>query len=201
MKPHLLHLAAVCLAILTPNPMNAAPTTTPTTQFATFGGGCFWCIEAVFERLEGVKKVVSGYAGGTVDNPSYEQVCTGKTGHAEVVQVEFDPAKITYERILQIFFNAHDPTTLNRQGADKGTQYRSVVFYQSDEQRIAAEKAVKEGASRFSSPIVTEITPLKKFYAAEDYHQHYFAKHPENGYCSVVIAPKVKKLQEKGVIP
>ena len=171
------------------------------TELATVGGGCFWCTEAVLERLAGVKKVTSGYAGGHVDNPTYEEVCTGETGHAEVIQVEFDPAVITYEKLLEVFFEAHDPTTLNRQGADAGTQYRSVIFYHNEEQHKAAGRAKIAAQALWPDPIVTEIAPLKKFYPAEGYHQDYFRKNPNQGYCTFVIKPKVKKLEAKGVIP
>lgn len=162
---------------------------------ATFGGGCFWCVEAVFERVEGVHTVVSGYAGGTQENPTYEDVCTGQSGHAEVVQITFDPAKVTYEQLLDLFWSAHDPTTLNRQGADVGTQYRSVIFTHSDVQRAAAERSKKEAQKQFSNPIVTEIAPLTKFYEAENYHQDYFDKNRNAAYCTFVIAPKLKKLE------
>jgi peptide-methionine (S)-S-oxide reductase len=171
------------------------------TELATLGGGCFWCTEAVIERLPGVKKVVSGYAGGHVANPTYEEVCTGTTGHAEVIQVEFDPAVVSYEKVLEVFFEAHDPTSLNRQGADEGTQYRSVIFYHNEEQKKAAAKAKIAAQALWSDPIVTEIKPLEKFYPAEGYHQDYFRRNPNQGYCSFVIRPKVKKLEDKGVIP
>ena len=171
------------------------------TELATVGGGCFWCTEAVIERLAGVKKVTSGYAGGRVDNPTYEEVCTGTTGHAEVIQIEFDPAVISYEKILEVFFEAHDPTTLNRQGADAGTQYRSVIFYHNEEQHKAAGRAKIAAQALWPDPSVTEIAPLTKFYAAEGYHQDYFRKNPNQGYCTFVIKPKVKKLEAKGVIP
>jgi peptide-methionine (S)-S-oxide reductase len=194
-------LAATLASFLTMKAEEAAAKPTAELQHLTLGGGCFWCMEAVFERLDGVKKVTSGYAGGTMENPAYEQVCTGKTGHAEVVQIEFDPKKITLDRLLEIFWNAHDPTSLNRQGADHGTQYRSTILYTDESQRAAAEASKKKAAAHFPEPIVTEIVPLKKFYAAEDYHQHYFAKHPEQGYCKVVIKPKIEKLQQKGEIP
>ena len=170
------------------------------TEFAVLGGGCFWCLEAVFERLPGVKSVVSGYAGGHLNNPSYKQVCTGDTGHAEVVRIEYDPAKVSFEQLLDLFWQAHDPTTLNRQGADEGTQYRSVIFYLSDAQQVAATKSKAAVQARFPDPIVTEIVSLKEFYAAEDYHQDYFAKNPFAGYCQVVIRPKVSKLQKQGAI-
>jgi peptide-methionine (S)-S-oxide reductase len=164
------------------------------TQTAVLGGGCFWCIEAVYERIEGVKSVVSGYAGGTKPDPTYEQVCTGTTGHAEVVEIEFDPAVISYERILEIFWKAHDPTSLNRQGADVGTQYRSIILYRDEAQRAAAEKSRSQAAGQFERRIVTEIVPLKAFYRAEQYHQDYYANNPYAGYCTFVIRPKLQKL-------
>jgi peptide-methionine (S)-S-oxide reductase len=167
-------------------------------EVATLGGGCFWCTEAVFSELRGVAKVESGYSGGTVADPSYEQVCSGKTGHAEVVQVTFDPTKISFKEILQIFFTVHDPTTLNRQGGDVGTQYRSVIFYHNSSQKAAAEQAIKEiGAAKiWDAPIVTEVEPFKAFYKAESYHQEYFENNPRQPYCQTVIAPKVKKFRE-----
>ena len=165
----------------------------------TFGGGCFWCIEAVFQRLHGVKSVKSGYAGGSVPNPTYEQVCSGETGHAEVIQLEFDPAKVSYDKLLEVFWAAHDPTTLNRQGADTGTQYRSAIFYENDGQKAAAEKSKTRAKADFKDPIVTEIAPLKQFYVAEDYHQNYFnRKGARDGYCQMVIRPKLQKLCKKG---
>lgn len=172
------------------------------TQTAILGGGCFWCIEAVYERVPGVKKVISGYAGGHVANPTYEQVCTGTTGHAEVARIDFDPAVLSYEKLLEVFFEAHDPTTLNRQGADEGTQYRSVVFYLNEEQHQSALRAKQAAQAHHDDPIVTELAPLAPadFYAAENYHQDYFKNHPNQGYCSFVIKPKIKKLQSKGVI-
>jgi peptide-methionine (S)-S-oxide reductase len=170
------------------------------TEFATIGGGCFWCMEAVFQHVPGVIHSVSGYSGGTTDNPTYEDVCGHGTGHAEVVQLEFDPAVISYEKLLGIFFEAHDPTTLNRQGADEGDQYRSVIFYNSKEQHEAAIRAKQAAQADIADPIVTEIVPLKKFWRAEDYHQDYFNQHPNQGYCTFVIKPKVKKLEAKGVI-
>jgi len=166
-----------------------------TLEKATFGGGCFWCVEAVFERVEGVHAVVSGYAGGTEENPTYERVCTGKTGHAEVVQISFDPAKVTYEQLLDLFWSAHDPTTVNRQGADVGTQYRSVIFTHSEVQHAAAERSKKEAQKRFTSQVVTEIAPLTRFYEAEKYHQDYFDNNRNAAYCTFVIAPKLKKLE------
>ena len=164
-------------------------------ELATFGAGCFWCVEAVFERFPGVQSVVAGYAGGTKANPTYQEVCTGKTGHAEVAQITFDPAKISYERLLEVFWEAHDPTTLNRQGADAGTQYRSVIFYHDERQKLAVEKSKKEAQKAFEDPIVTEIQPLTNFYQAENYHQDYFNNNPNAPYCVFVIKPKLKKLK------
>jgi peptide-methionine (S)-S-oxide reductase len=175
--------------------------TSSTLQKATFGTGCFWCTEAIFERLDGVKSATSGYTGGKVKNPTYEQVCSGSTGHAEVIQVEFDPSVISYEKLLAVFWKAHDPTTLNRQGNDVGTQYRSAIFYHNEAQKTAAEKSKAEEAKEFPSPIVTEITAIQEFYPAEDYHQDYFRLNGHAPYCSFVIRPKVQKLQEKKVIP
>ena len=173
---------------------------TNTTEIATFGGGCFWCMEAVYERLPGVRSVTSGYAGGHIENPTYHQVCGGDTGHAEVTQIEFDPAKISYSKLLEVFWQAHDPTSLNRQGADEGTQYRSVIFYHDKKQKLLAEKSKLAAQSDFHKPIVTEITPLKKFYKAEEYHQGYFDEHTTAPYCQAVIAPKLEKLEHKQVI-
>ena len=167
------------------------------TEITTLGGGCFWCLEAVFDDLQGVVSVESGYSGGSVLNPSYQAVCTGETGHAEVVQVTFDTEVISFEEILHVFFAVHDPTTLNRQGADVGTQYRSVIFYHSDEQKAVAEKVMAEVASEWSNPIVTEISPLGDYYVAEDYHQEYFANNPNQPYCRAVVAPKVQKFKQK----
>jgi peptide-methionine (S)-S-oxide reductase len=169
-------------------------------EFATFGGGCFWCMEAVFQRLPGIVKSVSGYSGGKTQNPTYEDICAHGSGHAEVIQVEFDPAVITYDRVLEVFFESHDPTTLNRQGADEGDQYRSVIFYHDEAQHVAAGRVKLKAQAGFRDPIVTEIVPLKKFWRAEDYHQDYFNQNPNAGYCAFVIKPKVKKLQGKGVI-
>ena len=168
-------------------------------QTAIFGGGCFWCVEAVFDRLEGVTEVESGYAGGHVENPTYKQVCNGNTGHAEVVRVTFDPAKVSYGELLDVFFTVHDPTTLNRQGKDVGTQYRSVVFYTTEEQYREAKKKIEElaAARTWPDPIVTSIEPAGKFYVAEDYHQEYFANNGSQPYCQFVVAPKVKKFQQK----
>ncbi len=167
-------------------------------EVATLGGGCFWCTEAVFSELKGVEKVQSGYSGGTISNPTYEKVSTGTTGHAEVVQITFDPSVISFEEILKIFFTMHDPTTLNRQGADVGTQYRSVIFYHNNEQKTIAEKVIEEinRAKIWNAPIVTQIEPLKVFYKAEDYHNEYFKRNPEKPYCQLVIAPKIAKLRQ-----
>lgn len=164
----------------------------------TFGAGCFWCVEAVFDRVEGVSKVVSGYMGGELENPTYKDICTGTTGHAEVCQLTFDPEKVSFEELLEIFWKTHDPTTLNRQGADRGTQYRSAVFYHDDEQKRVAEEYKKklDESGAFDDPIVTEITKASKFYAAEDYHQDYFANNPGQGYCAMVIVPKIEKFEK-----
>ena len=170
-----------------------------TMKIATLANGCFWCSEAIFKRLKGVKSVLPGYSGGIVENPSYEQVCTGKTGHAESIQIEFDPAVISYEKILDVFWHTHDPTTLNRQGNDVGTQYRSAIFYHDQGQKEIAEKSKRdlEKADVYKNPIVTEITPFKNFYVAEDYHKNYYENHQDAPYCSFVINPKVHKLIQK----
>lgn len=168
-------------------------------QLATLGGGCFWCVEAVFVELKGVEKVESGYAGGKVKNPTYRDVCTGTTGHAEVTQITFDANVISFKEILQVFFTAHDPTTLNRQGADVGTQYRSVIFYHDAEQKRIAEQVIAEtnAAKIWDHPIVTEVAPYTEFYKAESYHQNYYANNPGQPYCQVVIAPKVVKFRKQ----
>ncbi len=163
---------------------------------ATLGGGCFWCLEAVFQQIRGIHAVVSGYCGGRSSDPNYEAVCRGETGHAEVVQLRFDPALISYEEILEIFFTIHDPTTLNRQGNDVGTQYRSVIFYHDEAQRQAALAAKQRMQALWDEPIVTEISALAPYYAAEAYHQNYFNQHPAQGYCRVVVAPKVAKARK-----
>ena len=167
-------------------------------ELATFGSGCFWCTEAVFQRVRGVSKVVSGYAGGQVENPTYRQVCSGSTGHAEAIQITFDPAVISYNDVLEIFWKTHDPTTLNRQGNDVGSQYRSVIFYHNDEHRRLAEEYKKKlnEAKIWDDPIVTEITPYSNFYAAEDYHQNYFNDNPNQPYCSYLIRPKLEKFEK-----
>jgi peptide-methionine (S)-S-oxide reductase len=174
--------------------------TTNKTEIADLGGGCFWCMEAVFERLPGVISVTSGFAGGTTENPTYRDVCSETTGHAEVTEIEFDPAKISYDQLLNVFWQAHDPTTLNRQGNDEGTSYRSIILYRDKKQELLAEKSKLEAQKNFSNPIVTEIVPLKKFYKAEDYHQQYYDNNSSQGYCQVVIAPKLEKLEKKKVI-
>ncbi|MCS7037105.1 MAG: peptide-methionine (S)-S-oxide reductase MsrA [Saprospiraceae bacterium] len=164
---------------------------------ATLGGGCFWCIEAVFLEMKGVLKVESGYAGGHVPNPTYREVCTGTTGHAEVVQITYDPSVTSYADLLEVFFTVHDPTTLNRQGNDVGTQYRSVIFYHNDEQKRIAQEAKKAAAQLWPKPIVTEIAPLDRFYKAEDYHQNYYRNNPSQPYCIYVVGPKVEKFRQK----
>jgi peptide-methionine (S)-S-oxide reductase len=168
-------------------------------EVATLGGGCFWCLEAVYDDLQGVEDVVSGYSGGHVVNPTYQQVCNGTTGHAEVVQLTFDPAMVSFREILEIFFTIHDPTTLNRQGADVGPQYRSAIFYHTPEQKVTAEQVIAElnAAQLWDAPIVTQVAPFEIFYRAEDYHQEYFQRNPGQGYCRVVIAPKVAKFRQK----
>jgi peptide-methionine (S)-S-oxide reductase len=173
-----------------------SPQVVERSQKATFGGGCFWCTEAMLEDVEGILSVVSGYAGGHVKNPTYRHVCEGTTGHAEVVQVIFDPVKITYKRVLELFWRSHDPTSLNRQGADVGTQYRSTIMWHNEGQKTMAEASMKEAASLFARPIVTKIEKMDIFYPAEDYHQDYFKKNPTAGYCNFVIRPKLKKFKQ-----
>ena len=200
MKPALCILAVIAALNLNTSAQHTPAMNTNETGLATFGGGCFWCMEAVFERLPGVKSVTSGFAGGHTVNPTYEQVCTGTTGHAEVTQIEFDPAKISYEKLLDVFWQAHDPTTLNRQGADEGTQYRSVILYHGDAQKLAAEKSKAGAQKNFKHPIVTEIAPFTKFYPAENYHQGFYDNNTNYGYCRVVITPKLEKLEQEKVI-
>ena len=168
-------------------------------ELATLAGGCFWCLEAAFDQLKGVERVQSGYAGGTVANPTYQQVCAGSTGHAEVVQITFDPGVISYRDLLDVFFVVHDPTTLNRQGGDVGTQYRSAIFYHTPEQKTEAERVIAElnAAKAWDDPIVTEVVPLERFYPAEEYHRDYYRRNPSQGYCQVVIAPKVAKVRKQ----
>lgn len=188
--------------VLFPLPIRGTQTAMPhtgPTELATFAGGCFWCLDAVYERIPGVLAVTSGYAGGTVANPTYEQVCTGTTGHAETIQIQYDPKQISYDQLLDVFWQAHDPTTVDRQGGDVGTQYRSIIFYTNDEQKRVAERSRRalESSGRYSDPVVTEIIPLRAFYRAEEYHQDYFRKHPNAPYCALVISPKLKKLNLK----
>ncbi len=166
------------------------------TELATLGGGCFWCLEGCFELIPGVKAVTSGYSDGAKENPTYKEVCGGDTGHAEVVQIEFDPAVVSYEKLLETFWMIHDPTTLNRQGHDVGTQYRSIILYHNDAQKAAAEKSKAGAQKELSRPIVTQIVPLKKFWPAEAYHQDYFRNNPEQGYCQMVVRPKVEKVEK-----
>ena len=189
---HLLLLLAMSATALT-----AADSAKPKTELATIGGGCFWCVEAQYKFAPGVLKAISGYAGGTKENPTYEEVCAKTTGHAEVVQIEFDPAKITYKEIIDLFWDAHDPTTLNRQGNDVGPQYRSIILYHNEEQKKIAEASKAAAQKKFTDPIVTEIVSLKKFYPAEDYHQNYAVENPYQGYVRGVVAPKVEKFKHK----
>jgi peptide-methionine (S)-S-oxide reductase len=167
------------------------------TQTAILGGGCFWCVEAVYERMPGIISVTSGYAGGETENPTYDDICTGKTGHAEVVRIEYDPEKISYEKIIDLFWDAHDPTTLNRQGADVGTQYRSIILPENDEQAKLARESKERAQAKFKAPIVTQIVPLEKFYPAEDYHQDFYRQNPLHPYNMAVIRPKLQKLDAK----
>jgi peptide-methionine (S)-S-oxide reductase len=182
----------------TPSPSQLALTSDAATAQATFGGGCFWCTEAVFQQLQGVRSVVSGYSGGHVKNPTYQEVCNGDTGHAEAIQVTYDPNLVSYEDLLEVFWKTHDPTTPNQQGADFGPQYRSVIFYHDDQQRRLAKeyKQKLDTAGVFAAPIVTEISPFSEFYPAEDYHQRYFERNPNQMYCRVVIGPKLEKFQK-----
>ena len=180
-------------------PENGKMNHSPDKEVATLAGGCFWCLEAIFKEVRGIEKVVSGYSGGTAVNPSYNEVCSGITGHAESVQLTYHPKQISFREILAIFFAVHDPTTLNRQGADVGTQYRSAIFYPSPEQKTEAEEAIKQlnASKTWSAPVVTQVAAFKDFYPAEEYHQEYFARNPERLYCSVVIAPKLDKFRKQ----
>jgi peptide-methionine (S)-S-oxide reductase len=195
---YLLLAAGALTFAATAQPANSM--TTNKTEIADLGGGCFWCMEAVFERLPGVISVTSGFAGGTTENPTYQEVCTETTGHAEVTQIVFDPAKISYDKLLDVFWQAHDPTTLNRQGADVGTSYRSIILYRNEKQKLEAEKSKIAAQQNFKHPIVTEIVPLKKFWPAENYHQQYYDNNSNAPYCQVVIAPKLEKLEKEKVI-
>ena len=193
----LLILISVLALPIFPMPMNAAPSSTPVpvkTSTATFGGGCYWCLDAVYQYVPGIIKITSGFAGGEAPDPTYEQVCSGRTGHAEVVQITYNPSKVTYDQLLDLFWKAHDPTTLNRQGADEGTQYRSIILTSTPEEAVAAEASRKKAQSQFNVPIVTEIKPLTTFYPAEQYHQDYYSNNKQAPYCRAVIAPKLKKL-------
>jgi peptide-methionine (S)-S-oxide reductase len=198
MKKNVILAIAVSILTLTCVAQNKQSMEASELKTATFGAGCFWCTEAVFLNVNGVTKVVSGYSGGKVKNPTYREVCTGLTGHAEVTQITYDPKKVSFEDLLEVFWNTHDPTTLNRQGADEGTQYRSVVFYANDEQKKIAEQYKKqlEASHLYKNPIVTEISPLSIFYPAEDYHQNYYALNQDQGYCQYVIRPKVEKFKK-----
>jgi peptide-methionine (S)-S-oxide reductase len=188
-------LVAITLFLLPPG-FAKEPAMDDPLETATLGMGCFWCSEAIFSDLKGVASVVSGYSGGTIPNPSYEQVCAGSTGHAEVVQITFDPRVISYDDLLRIFFHTHDPTTKNRQGADSGTQYRSVIFTHSEAQKVSAERIKAEAQKDWDKPIVTQIVPFRAFYKAEGYHQEFYSKNPAHPYCQVVIGPKMKKFQK-----
>ncbi len=189
--------AALCAAFLLPALLVQAESEPMKTEKATLGGGCFWCVEAVYEQLPGVLAVTSGYAGGQTENPTYEQICTGKTGHAEVVQIEYDPDKISYAQLIDLFWDAHDPTTLNRQGADTGTQYRSIILTANDDEAKIAQASKDRAQTKFKSPIVTEIVPLEKFHSAEDYHQDFYRENPMHPYNLAVTRSKLKKVEPK----
>lgn len=199
MKSTALLILSLCLAGITcaRAQTKSMENTTHHLETAVLGGGCFWCTEAIFQMLPGVKSVTSGYAGGATENPTYKQVCEGNTGHAEVIRVEYDPKAVSYEKILDTFWEAHDPTTLNRQGNDSGTQYRSIILYANEAQKAAAEKSKAHAQQHFSKPIVTEIVPLKKFYPAEGYHQDFYRNNPDQSYCRFVIRPKVEKFEHQ----
>ena len=197
----ILSISVFCLALISAfaQPPSTKKNMDESKQVATFGAGCFWCTEAVFLNVKGVEKVESGYSGGKIKNPSYREICTGTTGHAEVTQITFNPKVVSFEELLEVFWNTHDPTTLNRQGADEGTQYRSVVFYHNDSQKASSQAYLKqlEASKVYKNPIVTEISPLTNFYKAEDYHQNYYALNPNQGYCQYVIRPKVDKFKKQ----
>ncbi len=194
----MLHLLILLLMLTTEPKPEPEIIDTKNKEEVTLGAGCFWCVEAIFQRVKGVLHVEAGYSGGTVENPTYEQVCTGNTGHAEVIRLEFDPTIVSFETILEVFWHTHDPTTLNRQGADVGTQYRSVIFYHDDKQKKIAEESKQrtQASGLWDDPIVTEISPLINYYKAENYHQNYFNNNPNAGYCSIVIAPKIAKFKK-----
>jgi peptide-methionine (S)-S-oxide reductase len=200
MKTFLYTLLAAGALNVTVNAQSTNSMNTNKIETATLGGGCFWCMEAVYERLPGVLSVTSGFAGGHTISPTYQEVCTETTGHAEVTQITFDPAKISFDKLLTVFWQAHDPTTLNRQGADEGTSYRSIILYHDEKQRLIAEKSKLAAQENFRSPIVTEIVPFTKFYPAEDYHQGYYDANARQPYCQAVITPKLEKLEHKKVI-
>ncbi|MDC0645865.1 peptide-methionine (S)-S-oxide reductase MsrA [bacterium] len=193
---------AILSLILFSSPIYTQNISMNQTEITTLGGGCFWCVEAVFQRIDGVLNVIPGYAGGHVNNPSYREICTGKTGHAEVARIEFDPNIISYKQLLNVFWQAHDPTTLNKQGADIGTQYRSVIFYHSEEQKSVAEKSIKSAneSKYWPNPIQTEITEINSYTDAEDYHDNYYNENPNQPYCQFVIKPKLDKLEKLGII-
>lgn len=190
-------VSAMSTTLATPSssPADEANPRATESAIATLGGGCFWCTEAQFKMKDGVTRVVSGFAGGHQENPTYQEVCAETTGHAEVIQIHYDPAKVSYKEIIDLFWAAHDPTTLNQQGNDRGTQYRSIILYNNDEEKALAEASKKEAQEKWDDPIVTEIVPLQKFYPAEDYHRDYFALNPSQGYCRVVVAQKVEKFK------
>jgi peptide-methionine (S)-S-oxide reductase len=193
---------AILSLILFSSPIYTQNISMNQTEITTLGGGCFWCVEAVFQRIDGVLNVIPGYAGGHVNNPSYREICTGKTGHAEVARIEFDPNIISYKQLLNVFWQAHDPTTLNKQGADVGTQYRSVIFYHSENQKAVAEKSIESAneSKYWPNPIQTEITEINSYTDAEDYHDNYYNENPNEPYCQFVIKPKLDKLEKLGII-
>ncbi len=207
-KTALLQIGAACVCLAACGQASSQPTAEQSIEkeqlmlnekleTATFGAGCFWCVEAIFQDLKGVESVASGYSGGQVNNPTYREICTGTTGHAEVIQIQFDPSVVSFENLVKVFFTTHDPTTLNRQGADAGTQYRSVIFYHNDDQKSVAERMKKEFApTLWDDPIVTEISPFSQFFKAEEYHQNYYKDNPSQGYCRIVINPKVQKFRK-----
>jgi peptide-methionine (S)-S-oxide reductase len=197
-KPFTVLFAAMTTAFgLSASESTAADAPAPKLESAVIGGGCFWCVEAQYKMLKGVKKVVSGYAGGHLKNPTYKQICEGDTGHAEVIRVDYDPAVITFRDVIDLFWDAHDPTTLNRQGNDVGPQYRSIILFTSEEQKKISEESKANAEKIIGKPIVTEIVPLEVFYPAEDYHQDYYKNNPYQGYCQAVVRPKVSKFKEK----
>ncbi len=197
MKLSILTTLFALMSVFTSNDATAADAAPAKTESVVVGGGCFWCVEGAYKIVPGIVKITSGYAGGNTENPTYKEVCGGDTNHAEVVKVDYDPAKITLKDVIDLFWDLHDPTTLNRQGHDVGTQYRSIILYSSDEQKKVAEASMAEAKGKFSDPIVTQIVPLKKFYSGEDYHQDYFANNPNQPYCQSVVGPKIAKFKKK----